>query len=245
MRVYGLSFPTESLLDDAPDTRRGHLAGLRIDIAPAAEGAAMTDLPDPPLTRDEIYLGDPVNPGVARLVLQEASAHLADLLDVKKQFETKAAVLLAALVTIAVAIIGSAVFGSAPAGVRQWLWVSGVGFGLASGLCMWALRDQQYGTPGVRAGYWSTAYWIRHEDPAAADRLAAIFAIDIEDQVKRTMASNKSKLAAIRWAIRLTFVSGLIAAAVAACVAFSADPSAAAASPAAKAAAVEAAGSAL
>jgi hypothetical protein len=48
-----------------------------------------------------------INPDVAREAYVHADRHLSDLLDVKKSFEQKAATLLSAYMTIAVALCGS------------------------------------------------------------------------------------------------------------------------------------------
>lgn len=104
--------------------------------------------PDPPLTGPEIYLGEPVKLEVAELILREGTLYLQDMLAAKIQYEQKAAVLLAAYITLAVGLAGAALL------TRDSLH----GLPLARCLCAAARSDFRPSAACGRCGTENTAH---------------------------------------------------------------------------------------
>lgn len=171
----------------------------------------MNDKPDPLLGRDEIYLGDPVKGDVAELILREGTLHLRDLLAAKIQFEHKAAVLMGAFTTLSVGLAGAAILGenlSTAAG----LLISGLIFGVAAASCMWALRDQVYGIPGINPRDWLTEFWLKDTGKnATAAKAAAMMAHEIQEDIRVTSDRNEKKANLISAGIFLAIFATTIA----------------------------------
>lgn len=176
---------------------------------------------EPPdaLTRGQILDGEEeVNLEVARLLLAEGNAYMADLIDTKKQFETKAAVLLATIVGVATALVNAKPASDTATLMEQWpVLVIGFGFLFAGGCCVWILRGRPHGMLGTPPAGWLTPTWLYDKNPDVTARLTAVLAHDLRDAINTSIKTNASTS-------RLLFISlvmSLITLAVAAIAAVS------------------------
>jgi hypothetical protein len=118
-----------------------------------------------------------INPDVAREAYVQADRHLSDLLDVKKSFEQKAATLLGAYITIAVALfgIGGAIFKDAGIGPKDWpFFGAGIAFIVGAWFFVAALKSGEYAAVGSTPEMWLNRGTIDGGDSALSAMLAYV-----------------------------------------------------------------------
>ena len=162
------------------------------------------------MERDAINSATRVNGEIARLLLHQSSEFLRDVLEAKKQYETKASVLFAGYVTAAVALMGVATLADV---AFDWAFViAGAIFAVAAGLASWALRDRDYGAHGIEPDQWLTAFYLTEADDALeVGRIAALITYDLQDSIDLSMAYNDEKANAISAALFFSYFGAALA----------------------------------
>lgn len=178
----------------------------------------MTDDPQAKeLSREEIATATGHHEGVARILLDQGNIAVQDLLDTKKQYESKAVALLTAFIQISIAEIGATFIAQDQIAYEYAFIGSGVLFAFAAFACAWSLREMRYGSPGVDPRRWLRP---RHlfDDPGGGEpkgsmhkaaRLMATIAHDLGGQLDYCAKSNKRKEQLVSAAIFLG-VGGLV-----------------------------------
>lgn len=153
------------------------------------------------LNRDQLRTLGPYNPAVARMLLDQGTLAIQDLLDTKKQYETKAIALLTAFTQIALAEIGATFIAQDLIYWDPVFIMSGVLFSFAAFACAWSLREMRYGSPGLDPREWLTPRHLASDlagadinENAQAARLAAILAHDAGLQLTACRKANNTKM---------------------------------------------------
>jgi hypothetical protein len=136
-----------------------------------------------------------INPEVAREAYIQADRHLSDLLDVKKSFEQKAATLLGAYITIAVALfgIGGAIFKDAGIGPKDWpFFGAGAAFVIGAWFFVAALKTGRYAAVGSTSEMWLNRGTIDGGESALPAMLAYI-TFHHSERIRLCEASNEKK----------------------------------------------------
>ena len=159
------------------------------------------------MTLDELQKST-INAGVAREAHSQAEKRLGDALATKASHEQKAFALMAAYITVALALLTTFVFladGRDPTLAPAFLVVGGL-FVLGAALCGLALLPQTYGALGSDPSAWLRQGVIDGGDAA----LPATLAYEAFFHHKRIQASLKANGVKARL-IRAGVVSGLVA----------------------------------
>lgn len=174
--------------------------------------------PSEPWSRDALADGGPYNALVVRSLLDQGVLALQDLLDTKKQFESKAIALLAVFVPAAAATIGSLIL-SKDILRFEYVWgLAGILFVFASIFLVFALREMDYGAPGIEPRDWLCERWLKPSqehgitfgDAEKASRLHAMLAHDLGKQIEQTTKSNEHKVQQISAAIYFGAVAAVV-----------------------------------
>ncbi len=136
-----------------------------------------------------------INPDVAREAYVQVDRHLSDLLDVKKSFEQKAATLLGAYVTIAVALfgIGGAIFKDTGIGPKDWpFFGAGAAFVIGAWFFVAALKSGRYAAVGSTPEMWLNRGTIDGGETALPAMLAYV-TFHHSERIRLCETSNESK----------------------------------------------------
>ena len=178
-----------------------------------------TPLPgETPYSRNELREGLKLHPTAAKILLDQGTLAVQDLLDAKKQFEAKAFALLAGNVAFAGALLG-VVMRSEPTEVAKViLFLAGVSFALAAIAAAVALFDVRYGAAGVDPRGWLTSRALTDvpEDVVTGDehkaaRLCALLAHDLGKHVEACQKANSQKAMQLSAALTFTLVGIVVA----------------------------------
>jgi|JI10StandDraft_1071094.scaffolds.fasta_scaffold57403_3 hypothetical protein len=163
------------------------------------------------LDREQLRTLGPYSRPVAEMLLDQGTIAIQDLLDTKKQYETKAIALLTAFTQIALAEIGATFIAQELIYWDSIFIMSGVLFSFAAFACAWSLREMRYGSPGIDPREWlmprhliaNTTGDATTGDEAKTARLAAILAHDAGLQLAACRKANAIKMNLVSAAIFL------------------------------------------
>ena len=136
-----------------------------------------------------------INAEVAREAYVQADRHLADVLDVKKSFEQKAATLLGAYITISVALfgIGGAIFKDAGIGPKVWpFFGAGITFIVGAWFFVAALKTSGYAAVGSTPEMWLNRGTIDGGENALPAMLAYV-PFHHSERIRLSQQSNERK----------------------------------------------------
>jgi hypothetical protein len=153
-----------------------------------------------------------INPDVAREAYVQADRHLSDLLDVKKSFEQKAATLLGAYITIAVALfgIGGAIFKDSGIGPRVWpFFGAGTAFIIGAWFFVAALKTGRYSAVGSTPEMWLNRGTIDGGQTALPAMLAYI-TFHHSERIRLSERSNERKASLISAGIMAGPIASLV-----------------------------------
>ena len=153
-----------------------------------------------------------INPAVAREAYIQADRHLSDLLDVKKSFEQKAATLLGAYVTLAVALfgIGGAIFRDSGIGPKDWpFFGAGAAFIAGAWFFVAALKTGRYAAVGSTPEMWLNHGTIDGGENALPAMLAYV-TFHHSERIRLSEASNERKAKFISAGIMAGPIAALI-----------------------------------
>ena len=139
-----------------------------------------------------------INAAVAREAYVQVDRYLADMLDVKKSFEQKAATLLGAYITVSVALfgIGGAIFKEVGTGQKVWpFFGAGLTFIAGAWCFIIALKSGKYGAVGSTPEAWLNRGTIDGGDNALPAMLAYI-THHHHERIEISVKSNEQKA---RW----------------------------------------------
>ena len=139
-----------------------------------------------------------INPSVAREAYIQVDRHLADLLEVKKSFEQKAATLLGAYITVSVALfgVGGAIFKESNTATRAWRFFGAGLIFIAGAWCfIAALKSGRYAAVGSTPEMWLNRGTIDGGENALPAMLAYI-TFHHHERIAISASSNEAKA---RW----------------------------------------------
>jgi len=151
------------------------------------------------IDRDELWKRK-INPEVAKEVLAQSEKRLADLLDAKKSFETRAATLLTAFSSLALALIGAAAAFFTNNQLQRLgllipigLFLSSLPLIFSSWCMMQTLQPARYGNLGTEPSMWLVDNFIDTDNATALPLMQATIAWDTQQRIDSTFASNNDK----------------------------------------------------
>lgn len=157
----------------------------------------------PMLTLDELYAAN-IQADVAKEAYSQVEKRLADLLETKKSFETRAATMLTAFITLALALAGvgasfftSHLIDSAPKLLPWAFFIAALPLMWAAWTMLEVLIPSHYGTLGSSAEIWLQRGVIDAADNVAPD-LQAYMVHYMNERIAITEGANDTKAKDIR-----------------------------------------------
>jgi hypothetical protein len=172
----------------------------------------------PILTLDDLY-ATPINPDVAKEAYAQVEKRLTDLLETKKNFETRAASMLTAFVTLALALSGagaslftSHLMDTAPTLLPWAFFVPALPLMYAAWTLLEVLIPSHYGNLGTSADIWLEQGVMDAADNVVPD-MQAYMVHHMRQRIVITERANDAKAkdirSATRWATAAPVLLGL------------------------------------